>query len=112
MQKVINKGAPLEIVWNQARYTFDVWYVLKGAANVDNAMRFIAAASRPEAQARMARTLSYGPTNPLALKLLDDKTLRKLPNYSENKKLMYLKNENWWIKNRSDWIEACTEALL
>ena len=112
IQKLIDGGSPLHIVWNQSRYTFDVWYVLKGAANADNAMRFIAAASRPEAQARMARALAYGPTNPRALELLDEATLKKLPNHPDNAKKMFLKNEGWWIENRSKWIEACTEALL
>ncbi len=112
IQKLVDEGAPLAIVWNEGRYTFDVWYVLKGAANADNAMRFIAAASTPEAQARMARALGYGPTNPRALELLDEATLKKLPNHPNNAKSMFLKNEEWWIENRSKWIEACTEALL
>ena len=112
IQKLIDEGAPLQIVWDQGRYTFDVWYVLKGAANADNAMRFIAAASQPEAQARMARSLGYGPTNPRALDLLDEATLKKLPNHPDNAKVMFLKNEDWWIENRPKWIEACTAALL
>jgi putative spermidine/putrescine transport system substrate-binding protein len=41
VQQLIDKGAPIKIVWNQARYTFDLWYVLKGAPNVDNALKFI-----------------------------------------------------------------------
>ena len=111
IQTLIDAGAPLKIVWNQNRYTFDVWYVLKGAPDADNAMRFIAFASRPESQARMAKLGGYGPTNPRALALIDDATARKLPTYADNFKLEFQKNEEWWKNNRQKWVEACTAAL-
>ncbi len=28
IQALIDQGAPLQIVWNQSQWTFDVWYVL------------------------------------------------------------------------------------
>ena len=112
IQKLIDGGAPLKIVWNEGRVTFDVWYVLKGAKNVDNAMRFLAHASKPAQQAKMAELLGYGPTNPRALELISEATARKLPNHPDNAKGMVRKDESWWKANRSQWIEVCTGALL
>ncbi len=111
IQTLIDDGAPLKIVWNQNRYTFDVWYVLRGAPDADNAMRFIAFASRPEQQAEMARLGGYGPTNPRAMGLLDPSVARTLPTYPDHLKVAFQKNENWWRANREKWVEACSSAL-
>lgn len=111
VQTLIDQGAPLQIVWNQNRYTFDVWYVLRGAPDADNAMRFIAFASRPEQQAEMAKLGGYGPTNPLALPLIDPSVARTLPTYPDHLKVAFQKNESWWRQNRQKWVEACTSAL-
>ncbi len=112
VQQLIDKGAPIRLVWNQARYTFDVWYVLRGSANRENAMRFIAFASRPEPQAEMARVAGYAPTNPKAFDLLDPAIAKKLPTYQENFRQTFKKDEGWWKANRQKWIEACTEGVL
>lgn len=112
VQRLIDDGAPLEIVWNESRYTFDVWYVLRRAPNIDNAMRFIAFASQPEQQAEMARQTGYAPTNPRALELLDDEEARKLPTHPDNIAGQFRKNEEWWREHREDWVRACTQALL
>ena len=112
IQKLINDGASIKIIWDQARYTFDVWYVLKGSPNPDNAMRFIAFASKPEQQATMARIGGYAPTNPRALELLDDAAAKKLPTHPENFAVQFQKNEDWWRENRSEWVKICSQALL
>jgi putative spermidine/putrescine transport system substrate-binding protein len=112
VQTLIDKGAPLRIIWSQGRYTSDVWYVLKGAANVDNAMRFIAFASRPEQQAKMAELTGNGPTNPRAFALIDAATMKKLPNAPENLAHQVHKDETWWKDNREKWVAACTAALM
>jgi putative spermidine/putrescine transport system substrate-binding protein len=111
IQGLIDSGAPLKIIWNQNRYTFDVWYVLRGAPDADNAMRFIAFASRADSQARMAQLGGYGPTNPRALALIDQTAAKKLPTYADNYNLVFQKNEEWWKDNRQKWVEACTAAL-
>ena len=108
----IDKGAPVEIIWNQARHTFDPWYVLKGAANRANAMKFIAFAMRPENQAEMAKLSGNAPTNPKALDLLPPALARTMPTWPDNFKLGFEKGERWWIEQRPKWIEACTAGLL
>jgi putative spermidine/putrescine transport system substrate-binding protein len=109
---LIQQGAPIQFVWNQSRYTYDVWYVLKGAANRDNAMRFIAFASQPQPQADMARLSLYAPTNPQAFDLIDQETAKLLVTYPDNFRQTIQKNETWWKANRDMWIEECTKATL
>ena len=111
-QKLIDEGAPIQIVWEGQRHTFDQWYVLKGARNADNAMRFIAYASRPEPQARMAKLLSYAPTNPRAFDFIDDATARKLVTHADNFNRAWAMDVPWWTENRDQWLEICTQTLL
>jgi putative spermidine/putrescine transport system substrate-binding protein len=112
VQQLADKGAPVQVVWNQGRYTFDVWYVLRGAAHKDAAMRFIAFASRPDRQAEMAKLSGLAPTHPGAYKFLDAATARKLPTYPENFRQTFQKSEQWWKATRQQWIEACTAGVL
>jgi putative spermidine/putrescine transport system substrate-binding protein len=111
-QALIDKGAPMKVVWEGQRHTYDQWYVLKGAKNVDNAMRFVAYASRPEPQAMMAKLLAYAPTNARAFELIDDATAQKLVTHPDNYKKAWAKNEAWWKENREKWVETCSEMLL
>jgi putative spermidine/putrescine transport system substrate-binding protein len=110
-QALIDQGAPLKIIWNQARRQFDTWYVLKGSPHVSDAMRFIAFASRPRQQAYLAAMTGYAPTNSLAYKYLTPGTAQKLVTYPANQKLTFLKNEQWWYKNRDAWNQACHAAF-
>lgn len=112
IQQLIDKAAPIKIVWNQQRHTFDPWYVLRGASGKDNAMKFIAFASRPENQAEMARLSGNAPTNSKALDLLAPELARVMPTWPENFKKGFRKGEKWWVEHRAAWVEACTAGLL
>lgn len=111
-QILADTGAPVRVVWNGARYTFDLWFVLKGAPNAATAMKFIAYASTPKAQAEMAKLASYAPTNPRAYDLIDESIAKKLVTYPANREKAFAKDEIWWKDNRDKWVEICTEALL
>jgi putative spermidine/putrescine transport system substrate-binding protein len=82
---LIDKGAPVKIVWNQARVEGDKWLVLRGAPNLDNVMRFLAFAARPKVQAELARLIGYAPSNPRAYEFLDQTAAVK-PTFPENMK--------------------------
>jgi putative spermidine/putrescine transport system substrate-binding protein len=112
IQTLIDQGAPLQIVWNQSQWTFDVWYVLKGAPNRANAMKFLAFAAEPEQQAKLAKLSTMAPTNDRALPMLDAATAKTLPTDPEHFRVMYKKDEAWWEKNRTRWTELCIDAVM
>jgi putative spermidine/putrescine transport system substrate-binding protein len=109
---LIDKGAPLRIVWNQARVEGDKWLVLRGAPNMDNVMRFLAFAARPRVQAELARLIGYAPSNPRAYEFLDKAAAVKLPTFPDNMKQAVLKDGDWWVANRPKWLEACLNAIV
>jgi putative spermidine/putrescine transport system substrate-binding protein len=112
LQQAIDQGAPIKLVWNEAVLVFDLWFVLRGSPNKDNALHFVAFASQPKPQADLARLIPYAPTNPRAYAYLDKATAEKLPTYPENVKLTITKNASWWKDHGQEWIKACREAVI
>ena len=103
----IAKGAPYEIVWNQAAYNGNVssWMVLKGAPNPEGGMKLLDWVGRAEPQAAFAKLLFYGPLNLKAYELLDKKTSEQLPSYPGNVAKSLLVDLDWW----QDRFDALTE---
>jgi putative spermidine/putrescine transport system substrate-binding protein len=90
------EGKNLQITWTGGIYDLDYWVMPKGGANKDLAMKFIAMASSPDAQAEYARNISYGPTNNKALAKLDPKVLALLPTSPANSKDALQFNIHFW----------------
>ena len=90
------EGKNLQISWTGGIYDLDFWVMPKGAPNKDLALKFIAMASSPDAQAEYARNISYGPTNNKALAKLDPKVLALLPTSAANSKDALQFNISFW----------------
>ncbi|HEX6705741.1 MAG TPA: ABC transporter substrate-binding protein [Albitalea sp.] len=90
------EGKNLRITWTGGIYDLDYWTIPKGTPNKDAALKFIAFASAPDAQAEYARNIAYGPTNSKALAKLDAKTLANLPTAPENAMSALQFNIKFW----------------
>ena len=90
------EGKNLKITWTGGIYDLDYWVMPKGTPNKDLALKFIALASSPDAQAEYARNISYGPTNNKALAKLDAKVLGLLPTSTTNGKDALQFNISFW----------------
>jgi len=90
------EGKNLKITWTGGIYDLDYWTIPKGTPNKDAALKFIAFASTPDAQAEYARNIAYGPTNKNALAKLDAKTLANLPTSPANSKDALQFNLKFW----------------
>lgn len=90
------EGQNLKITWAGGIYDLDFWVMPKGVVNKDAAMKFIALASGPDAQADYARHISYGPTNTKAMVKIDAKTQALLPTSPENAKDALRFNVAFW----------------
>jgi putative spermidine/putrescine transport system substrate-binding protein len=90
------EGKNLKITWTGGIYDLDYWVIPKGTPNKDAALKFIAFASTPDAQAEYAKNIAYGPTNKNALAKLDAKTLDNLPTSPANAKDALQFNLKFW----------------
>lgn len=80
-------GYPIDFTFNDARYYCSNWAIPKGAANVEDAQRFIEFATRGKSQARLAEIMGYAPANANAYDYLSEElaaTLITAPGNIEN----------------------------
>lgn len=97
---LIASGAPVAYEWNQAEVQNNYWCILKGAKNYDNAMKLIAFATAPVAQAGFSTYTLMGPANSRAFEILSKDRARILPSSPENLSKQFFYNDEWWAANR------------
>ena len=90
------EGKNLRITWTGGIYDLDYWTIPKGSPNKDAAMKFIAYATAPAAQAEYARNIAYGPVNNKALPQLSKEVLANLPTSPANAKDSLQFNVKFW----------------
>ncbi|MCK1293181.1 ABC transporter substrate-binding protein [Bradyrhizobium sp. 30] len=99
---LIEAGSPIEINRNQAKLTWDYFFIPKGSPNVKNAQRFIEFTTRAERQAAFAQLYPEGPTNRNAYKTISETVARRLPTYPEYMAQSITTNAKWYNEVGSD----------
>jgi putative spermidine/putrescine transport system substrate-binding protein len=89
-------NATIGYTWSQGILQWDAWLVAKGARNRENAMKFLAFASRPEQQAKFAQMITYGPTNARAYEHLSAERAALLPTAPAQKNQQIVQNYDFW----------------
>lgn len=87
------------VSWDQGILDTEYWAVLAGAAHVDQALRFIDFASRPDRQAELSKHIPLGPVNSRAFDFMPPELARKLNTYPDNYKKQLLLNAQYWARN-------------
>lgn len=72
-------GAPVGMSWNQNLTAADMLVIPKGSKNKAAAMKFLAYATSPEAQAKFATDTGYAPINPQAKSKMTPAVVKTLP---------------------------------
>ncbi len=112
IQIPIDAGAPLAIEWNEAMLQQQVYGIVKGAPNRENAYKYIDFALQAKQQAIFAEFIPYGPSNEKAYALLSDEVKAKLPGAPEHKAKAFRQNVRWWIDHRNEVAERWQEFLI
>jgi len=99
---LMDQGAPVDFVWNGGLLNFDYWMIPKGAANYENAMRFIEFATRPEVQARLVQIQPLGPVNIAAFDHIPADVAAELPSAPDNLAQQVVLNAAWWSEAGED----------
>lgn len=102
-------GAPVDFHFNQALLVSDAWGVPKGAPNKAEAMKMLAYALTPAAQAAFAKVIPYGPVNRDALAMLDDKTKAILPTAGPTNTML---NVDYWAEHGAAVAERFNKWIL
>ena len=102
IKALMDQGAPIDFVWNGGLLNFDYWMIPKGAANYENAMKFIEFATRPEVQAALVQIQPLGPVNTAAFDYIPDEVAAELPSAPDNLAVQVVLNAAWWAEVGED----------
>jgi putative spermidine/putrescine transport system substrate-binding protein len=92
----------IDELWDGQIYDLDLWAIPKGAANKEDAKRFIAFATEPAQMAALAELIAYGPMRKSALPLvgkhpsIDIEMKGFLPTTPDNFRNALKFDEAWW----------------
>lgn len=99
---VRNQGAKVNFNWNQSLIQTNFWAVMHKSPNRDNAMKFLAFASRAQPQSIISNMMAYGPTNDKAFALIKSDLRPWLPGSPENVAKQVRQDYTWWKESGSD----------
>ncbi|HEU0016818.1 MAG TPA: extracellular solute-binding protein [Methyloceanibacter sp.] len=98
----------IDVLWDGQIYDLDLWAIPKGAANKEDAKRFIAFATEPAQMAAQAELIAYGPMRKSAIALvgkhpsIDIEMKGFLPTAPDNFKKALKFDEVWWKEHGAE----------
>lgn len=92
------EGADVGVSWDQNMTAADLLVVPKGAKNKDAAMKFLANATSPKAQASFAEATGYAPINTAAKAEMPADVVKSLPDAHTDGQIDL--DMNYWAQNR------------
>lgn len=93
-------GAKVAYTFNQGILDYDCFVIPKAAPQKDLAMRFLAEISKPQYQAALTKSITYGPTNKKAydLGVIPADYAKTLPSAPANVAKQLVINDEWYMK--------------
>ena len=99
------EGSPVDLEWNGGALDFQFWCVPKGSKNKELAMKFIAFAIQPKAEAEATKYITYGPTNTKSWEYVDKTAAANLPTAPANLAKQVVLDNKWWLDNEAKLTE-------
>jgi putative spermidine/putrescine transport system substrate-binding protein len=95
------KGSNYKIVWEAGFfYGTDMWAIVKGAPNRDNAVKFVEFFAKPENQAGFPKNYAYGVGHKDVEKHLTAEQLERLPTSAKNLPYSAVYDTDYWAENK------------
>jgi putative spermidine/putrescine transport system substrate-binding protein len=108
---LVDKGQPLEVVWNQGIYTRDYWMVPANAPNKAAALKLIRFALGAQPQAEMARRTGNGPVTAASVALLEPRYQGRMASVEPQKSQQLSYDWRWWGANDDEQLARWTQWL-
>jgi len=101
---VAAQSAPqIKYFWDSQGYSGDMYAIVKGSKNRDNAIKFIRYATQPSNAARIVDYILYAPPIPKSLELMKPEVVAKLPLAPQNLKTAWVVNSVFWGDHLDDY---------
>jgi putative spermidine/putrescine transport system substrate-binding protein len=105
-------GVPVKISWHGGNLVNNSWAIPKGAANAENARKFIAFATLPISQARQSFLIPNGFVNRAAAQYIPENILAELPTSPGNVEQLVPFDYLWWKENKPETERLWNEWIL
>ncbi|MDJ1466120.1 ABC transporter substrate-binding protein [Nitratireductor sp. GZWM139] len=105
-------GVPVKISWHGGNLVSNSWAIPKGAANAENARKFIAFATLPISQARQSFLIPNGFVNRAAAEYIPENILAELPTAPSNVEGLVPYDYIWWKENKPETERRWNEWIL
>ena len=106
------EGVPIDFDYVDGILAQDLWSLVHGSPNRENAILLLDWMLDPERQADFARAVYNGPTNADAFDYLSEEEARNLPSHPDNIKTQAVYDAAWWAPHQADIRERYSEWLL
>lgn len=95
---VAAEGVPVSYTFNEGFLQYTSLCILKGAPNLETAVKFVNAALTPEIQANFPAYIDYGPANPKAYDTgkISPERAAEMPSSPANAAVQVLVDDTWW----------------
>jgi putative spermidine/putrescine transport system substrate-binding protein len=110
-QSGIDDGLDIEISWDQSVAQAGYFMIPTGAANLEQAVRFLNYIVRPDVQARLSESIAYGPITPASMQYIDDARAARLPSTPARLENAVFMDIEWWAERATETSEAYTAML-
>jgi len=101
----IDEGLPLTMRWDGAIAQVGYFMIVKGAPNLDNAVKFLNYMVSPEAQARFHEYVAYGPVTEAAWENIPDEQRPRLPSSPRNLETSVFLDIEFWAEHDAELME-------
>lgn len=111
--QAIEEGAPYKYTYNEALLVFQCVAIPKGAPNKDLAMKLIAAAITPDAQAELTKHINSGPVNTKAYDTgkISKERAQQLNTSPENLAKQIIVNADWWSTHFGEVLDRFNKVI-
>lgn len=98
------ESAPnVRFTWDRQGYSGDMWAIVKGAKNPENAIAFIKYVTTPINAAEIAKYITYAPPVSKAIDAMPAEVAKKMPTAPENLKTAWVVNSQFWGDHLDDY---------
>ena len=102
---IFKEGKPFEIIWDGQVWDLDLWGIVKGTPNLEQALDFVRFSTDTQRLADQTKWISYGPVRKSSLPLVAEEMQPHMPNHPENFKSALQNDFEWWADHQDEMNE-------
>lgn len=102
---IFKEEKPFEIIWDGQVWDLDLWGIVKGTPNLEQALDFVRFSTDTQRLADQTKWISYGPVRQSSLPLVAEEMQPHMPNYPENFKTALQNDFEWWADHQDEMNE-------